>query len=420
MSYNKKNTNNAVSEDINIIHIDVLDGIRAIAVFIVVWFHIWQQSWLMPIVNTPALSFLNINSINLDWLPRTGYIMVTMMIFLSGFCLFLPYARHEHKLGELPKTSTFFRKRVARILPSYLFCIIVVLIYNLATHQYTAPTYAMHGDSTFMFKDLFTHLTFTFNLFKDVSTNTLLNGVLWTVALEVQFYIIFPAIQSFFRKKPILTYIIMNAISFAFIIYARKNGDNSFLLHQLPSYLGVYANGFVGAWIFVGIAKKIKRDNLIGMISTITSLFCIYVYYLMMQDLCSAQSINGWQMHNRYFLSVLFMIFILSTCFSLSWYRKIFSNAFMRFMSTISFNFYIWHQFLTIAFKKNRIPYFEGDTPPNELNPQDKVWMWTFMLLCFAASFAAAIIATYGIEKPCSKFIMNLKRKTHSGKSAGK
>ncbi len=420
MSYNRKNTDKTLSGDINIFHIDVLDGIRAIAVFIVVWFHIWQQSWLMPIVDTPALSFLNINQINIDWIPRTGYIMVTMMIFLSGFCLFLPYARHEFKLGELPKTSTFFKKRVARIVPSYLFCIIIVFIYDLATHQYTADTFSMSSDSAFMYKDLFSHLTFTFNLFKDVSSHTLLNGVLWTVALEVQFYIIFPAIQSFFRKKPILTYVVMNVISFAFIIYARKNGDNSFLLHQLPSYLGVYANGFVGAWVFVGIAKKIKRDNYIGIISTAASIFCIYVYYLMMQDLCQAESVNGWQMHNRYFLSILFMIFILSTCFSLSWYRKIFSNAFMRFMSTISFNFYIWHQFLTLTFKNHRIPYYEGDTPPNEIYPQDKLWMWTFMILCFAASFAAAIIATYGIEKPCSKLIMGLKRKSHSGKSSGK
>ena len=32
-------------------HIAVLDGIRAIAVVMVVWFHFWQQTWLTPYIN---------------------------------------------------------------------------------------------------------------------------------------------------------------------------------------------------------------------------------------------------------------------------------------------------------------------------------------------------------------------------------
>ena len=109
MSY--KNQIKTDNEDINMFHVDVLDGVRAIAVLIVVWFHIWQQSWLMPILQTPGLSFMNVSKIDIDWLPRTGYIMVTMMIFLSGFCLYLPYARHDIAQGELPKTSLFYKKK---------------------------------------------------------------------------------------------------------------------------------------------------------------------------------------------------------------------------------------------------------------------------------------------------------------------
>ena len=64
-------------------HIGVLDGIRAIAIFLVAWYHIWQQSWLQPLTE----------HVNLDGLVRNGSILVDMMILLSGFCLFLPYAR---------------------------------------------------------------------------------------------------------------------------------------------------------------------------------------------------------------------------------------------------------------------------------------------------------------------------------------
>ena len=36
-------------------HIDVLDGVRALAVFGVLWFHFWQQNWIMPNFRLPFL-----------------------------------------------------------------------------------------------------------------------------------------------------------------------------------------------------------------------------------------------------------------------------------------------------------------------------------------------------------------------------
>ena len=34
--------------------IGVLDGIRAIAIGMVVWFHFWQQTWLTPYLRIPT------------------------------------------------------------------------------------------------------------------------------------------------------------------------------------------------------------------------------------------------------------------------------------------------------------------------------------------------------------------------------
>ena len=159
----------------------------------------------------------------------------------------------------------------------------------------------------------------------------------------------------------------------------------------------------MGAIIFVNIAKRFKRDSYLGIISTITSFGCIYVYRMMMLNLASSDNLNVWQLKNRFAISILFLVFVIATSLSLSWYRFIFSNKVMRFLSTISFNIYIWHQFLCTSFKKNRIPYYEGDQYPNEIG--DKVWMWKLFLLSFAASFAMAIATTYLIEKPAAKLL---------------
>ena len=68
------------NDNYEINHIKVLDGIRALAIMIVVWFHFWQQNWIQPMIG----------SINLEYLPKYGFLFVDMLILLSSFCLFLP------------------------------------------------------------------------------------------------------------------------------------------------------------------------------------------------------------------------------------------------------------------------------------------------------------------------------------------
>ena len=58
-------------------HIDVLDGVRALAVFGVLWFHFWQQNWIMPYLKLPFLAKLGLpTTIGLDFLPRAGFLFV--------------------------------------------------------------------------------------------------------------------------------------------------------------------------------------------------------------------------------------------------------------------------------------------------------------------------------------------------------
>lgn len=401
--------------DINYHHIDVLDGIRAFAILVVCWLHIWQVNWLMPILNTPALSFLRIDRIDIDWIPRTGSMMVNMLIFLSGFCLYLPYARNTVYGDRIPDTKTFFKKRVARIIPSYIFCVLAIFIFRLIQGSYSDIS-----DSTFMWKDLLTRLTFTFNLLPQIGSRTLLNGALWTVAVEVQFYIIFPFLQKAFSKRPVLTYTIMTLVSFVYIFWATGQTDLVPIMCLLPSYLGVYANGFMGALIFTGMTKTIKRNRYIAMLCTVISLGCFYVYYLMMFSMNQSGELIKWQMKYRFHLSVLFMVFCIVTAYSVPFYRKIFSNRVAVFLSTISFNLYMWHQFIAVELKENKIPYYPGntdDTMPNVIG--DKPWMWKHFILSIVLSLLMATLTTYLIEKPCSKLILG-RKKEETAKSSDK
>ena len=100
------------------------DVFRAMAVGMVGWFHIWQQTWINP---GP-----------LHLAVRTGYIWVDGMILLSAFCLWLPYARARAARGGFPGCEGFWRRRALRILPCYYAVVLFALLLALGSEGWSA------------------------------------------------------------------------------------------------------------------------------------------------------------------------------------------------------------------------------------------------------------------------------------------
>ena len=125
-----------------------------------------------------------------------------------------------------------------------------------------------------------------------------------------------------------------------------------------------------------------------------------YVYLCKMID---ASNVQNWQLNNRILLSFLFTAFVLSTLLASRIYQKLFNNKLMKFIAVISFNLYIYHQFIAVKLKELRIPYYTGDTPPNILG--DKNWQLRYTILCILISLGIAVIITYFVEKPIAKWV---------------
>lgn len=380
-----------VKGDYELHHIGVLDGIRAVAILVIVWYHFWQQSWIMPVIGP----------VNLDWLPRNGSILVDMMILLSGFCLFLPYARQMVYGERTDSIGAFYIKRVARIAPSYYVAVIIALIIALVAGEYT-------GGSEIL-KDLIPHLTFLHNWFDVSLQGTHLNGVLWTVAVEVQFYILFPFLARFFMKKPFVTYwgmTLVGLISSFLISYQFGTINQGLFVNNTLTFASVYANGMLGAWAYVSMTKNRERRPAEGAFFTAAALACIWLFKILCEHRMTYGSETKWQVDYRYLLSLVFLVFLVSTIMASGWFRVIWDNRVMRFLAGISFNLYICHQYIAVKLKDMRVPPWEGDVPPNQLG--DTGWQWRYMILCVTASFAVAIAMTYLVEKPAARLIRNI------------
>jgi peptidoglycan/LPS O-acetylase OafA/YrhL len=79
--------------------------------------------------------------------------------------------------------------------------------------------------------------------------------------------------------------------------------------------------------------------------------------------------------------------------------QKPLDNRLMRFLATISFNLYIWHQALSVLIARGLYPASLHSDP---------MLQQSFTLLCFSLSIVVAMAATYGVEQPAARAIKAL------------
>ncbi len=380
--------------------VQAADGLRVIFIFLIGWYHIWQQSWLGP--------YLDIGSFHLDLDPlvRTGYIWVDGMLLLSGFLSFLPYARAMRDGAPLPGARSFYRRRAARILPAYLFCLAVVFFLDaLPNGGYPAPKY--------MWLDLISHLTFTQTFFSYSYFSTQLNVALWTLAVEVQFYLIFPLLARAFARRPLHTWLGMVAAAWLYRGYVTLFvSENNIWINQLIAFMDIYALGFLCAWLYVGLARAVKPSAELAILCTALSVaLCFLLGRLVLRQNATSgnyELLRQMQMRNRFALGAVLSMLLLCLSWSARGLRSLLSCRAVRFLSGISFQFYVWHQYLAVRLKEWNIPPSVYEVP-NQAG--DHPWQWAYTLLCFALALAVATAVTYLIEKPAQRRMLGMGRK---------
>ena len=375
-------------------YIPAADGFRVLCVLLVGWFHIWQQSWLTPEV---TLGRLNINLLPL---VRTGYLMVDMMLLLSGFLLFIPYAKSRVDGQAMPDIKTFYRKRAARIVPSYYLCLAIMLLFHVIPEGgYPSFRHAV--------LDILSHLTFTHTLCYEGYIGTKLNGVLWTLAVEAQFYLIAPFIGRAFVKKPILTYLGMTAVAWVYrFVYVAGMTDTSLYFNRLPAMLDVYANGMLAAWICVLLRRKLREN----VVASVTATFLLFMSIVGIWYIARAQAtryeqelIRSGQMIFRFPLTLCGAVFLVSGTQAPRLVQWLLGNRATGFLAGISYNFYIWHSVIALRLRSWHIPPYVSDMPQRD---GEQPWMTQYTWLCFIAAAAFAILVTYMWEKPLAQRIL--------------
>lgn len=365
------------------------------SVLIIALYHFWQQSWLELSVTVGGRRF------TLLPMMRVGYLFVDVLLLLSAFLLYLPYASARFSQKQPPTLKQFYQKRALRILPGYLLGILLPLfVLAIPAHKYSGVMDLL--------SDLVPYLTFTQTFFPKVYQASRLNSVLWTVGIEVQAYLIFPLAAKAFDKKPGSTYLVMvlMGLLYRYGIW-RILPDLTLWVNQLPSFVDVYANGMLAAWLYVRWRERPPTtwERVVCTLGSCAAMFGIW-------RLVCVQSGMSWEMKGlhegqallRFPLTALAAAWLLLTERSFKGFKLVFGNVVTRWVAGVSYAFYIWHQLLAVKLRMDwRFPpYLAAE------NPQfagERPWQWLYMITCFVVGLLAAAVVTYGWERPITRLL---------------
>lgn len=183
-------TDNHSSNLIRLHKMDVLRGIAITAVFVLHCYMAYLNDHLE--VKIEKGDFF-VNLIGKDWLAifltitpfGYGWTGVQLFLIISGYLIHLSFLKSKTEKYDFKK---FYIRRFFRIYPPYL----VVLLF--LAFQYNREVLKNANQ----FWDFVSHLTMTYNL--QDATFFSFNGAFWSLALEVQLYLIYP-LFLWFRTK---------------------------------------------------------------------------------------------------------------------------------------------------------------------------------------------------------------------------
>ncbi len=215
--------------------LDFLDGLRGLTALFVVVHHAWLQTW-------PVLMYAN--RAPGGWTARLtdglyyGHFAVTVFITLSGFCLMIPVISRNGLRGG---ARGFFLGRVRRILPPYYAALVLsigIAVWLLERHTGTLYDYSLPVTR----RSVLLHVLLLHNLSPSTIAN--INGPFWSIAVESQIYLLFPALIFLLVRRGIGAVLAVSATLSTLLWLAVHDTPRSGLT---PHYLFIFTLGMFAA-----------------------------------------------------------------------------------------------------------------------------------------------------------------------------
>jgi acetyltransferase len=331
------------------------DGYRAFAIFAILGTHL-------------ILAAAVVGGIDGDWgdqlMAAFGPWLISILFIVSGFVVFLPTVARG---GEFGSVGGYAIRRAARLLPAFWMAMLIVLILIA-----TEPSLSFPGPDkiivTFAGQD--TWASFFDPSFPDGFG---IDAPVWTLTLEIGFYIVLPLIASAYCRRPLLGLALAAAISIGWRVgfenvgslaglvgmdvSAERAGQLNFAaLNQLPSWAFAFGAGMTGAWAFVNLPRRygaeavarVARPALLAAIAAIA--ICAYFSHRYALESDPIAAALRAQREIPLFLGYIGAIAAAMLALSLSQLRSPFCAPFARRLGDLSYGVFLIHAPIIWAF----------------------------------------------------------------------
>jgi peptidoglycan/LPS O-acetylase OafA/YrhL len=385
-----------------------LDGLRALAILLVICCH--MVIWDLPLQGNHA-----------GWvrtLGAFGFAGVFLFFVLSGFLLFLPYARALIGDAQWPSARRFYERRALRILPVYLVVLFLLLYFYVYIGRTPVTPQAVALTPLLLFNML-------------PASTTLVNRMnppFWTLAVEWQFYLLLPWIalglaklvgRRSGRARAVrlawgLAFLVASGLllrCLAAIAHYSTGLDNPAAIPGLPGFLlsifyGARGRGLdvfaLGMGLSLFYVWGIEQGHLsmsrqyrvsVGALGLFAGAIIASVWWTTqvdrIPDVTTVYLPHGqvWAVFGEWSLGVCFGLLLLAVLCGTSWLTSFFSLQPLRYIGIISYSLYAWHWPLMQIWFKVVVP------PTPENSGWSPVVIGGIVLLVGSASY-------YCVERP--------------------
>jgi len=304
--------------------IPALDGIRAISCLFVIIGHF---SYLyLPFFK---FHFGDLLGSSIAFMFGNQYTGVTFFFVLSGFLITNILIQEEEKSGTI-SLRTFFLKRVFRIFPAYYFYFSVIMIWLL-----------IYYPNSFSGLDVWSAVTYIYNYSSDKNPWHL--GHFWSLAVEEQFYLIWPVAFLFtFRSLGI-------KLPWIIIIFSPVIRLATYMLfEQMRPRLGILTHTRFDSLMFGCLLAYYYRAGLFPKFNDTIVRFKLHMICAF-HVLCFSRFLQM-ALKGKYVLLVGYSIDCLSMCILMIYVVQN-RNALSRFLDapilvhlgSLSYSLYLWH-----------------------------------------------------------------------------
>ena len=365
-------------------HLAVLDGLRGLAIVLVVITHSFVTNY------RPALSYGSF-AIGLEPMVLAGSLGVELFFFISGFVLFLPYARAMRGESKMPTLAHFIDRRFIKIVPSYY-----VALFVAAFLFFLPPEIEARRSIELLRHATFTHAFWNESMFSIVSA-------FWSLGIEVQFYVLFPALAALMRRWPLPTFGALLLIGEGFRIWLHVTNLNQLFYYVclLPAQIDLFGLGMLCAYAFVRFRHRLRQPRIERSATALAIAALAFGIWLLddfshVTKTMSTNDHQSWQCDHRLIVEFTIAALTMGSLFALPWWRAVVANPLLLWLSTISYNLYLWHEAVLVQCGHTGFPC-AGISNPWQV---DRHWEFHYFVTYVGVSLVIAIFMTYGVERP--------------------